>query len=167
MRKTATRSETSAFARALPILDEETSRLASWPLTYGLRIQSDFLKATEAALSGWLQRRREGADAALEAMEKLIACRDPGEAISIHSEWFNGAVGRAALELQAMTQQALALSQWSGNGAPEAARGTAPDAASGAPEWGVRRRERAAGAAASPAAAPEARATAEAVWERR
>src|SRR5579864_9533963 len=91
----------AAQARSLAVDPQNLLSLA-WPLDHLLHLQAELLKAAEPSLNGWLDRRREGTTAVLRAFEKLAACRDFGEALSIQSEWIDGAMKRLDRDVQAL-----------------------------------------------------------------
>jgi hypothetical protein len=109
----------------------------AWPLEHLLQLQAELLKAAEPSLNGWLNRRREGTNAVLQACEKLAACRDFGEALSIQSELIDGAMSRLDLDVQALTEHALTVSQCTVGATRQAAQTTTELATRGA-EWVVR-----------------------------
>jgi hypothetical protein len=122
-----------------PALAADTQSLLSltWPLEHLLQLQAELLKAAEPGLNGWLNRRREGASAVLRACEKLAACRDFGEVLSIQSELIDGAMNRLDLDVQALTEHALTVSQCTVGVTRQAAQTTTQLATRGA-EWVVR-----------------------------
>lgn len=87
------------------------AQMMARPFEIWLRWQADMLKAAEPVTTGWLERRREGTEAALEAIEKLAACRDLSEAASIHSDWLDGAMKRLNSDIEVLTEQAMAMSR--------------------------------------------------------
>jgi hypothetical protein len=97
------------------------------PLQVCLRLQADLLRATEPFSAEWLERRREGVDAALEALEKLTRCTDLAEAASVQRAWFDGTIKRLNSDIEAMTAHVTALS-----GEAVAAARSATQAPSGA-----------------------------------
>jgi hypothetical protein len=109
----------------------------AWPLEHLLQLQAELLKAAEPNLNGWLNRRREGTNALLRACEKLAACRDFGEALSIQSELIDGAMNRLDLDVQAVTEHVRAVSQCTVGVTRQAAQTTTELATRGA-EWVVR-----------------------------
>jgi len=136
-------------AKATPKAERSADAPESWLPDYGpvaemmarpfeiwLRWQADMAKAAEPIAAGWLERRREAATAALEAMEQLAACRpmDFGRAAAIQRDWLDGAMKRWALDMEALTAHAAALSQEAGRYAtrpssPQPAPPPAPRAA--------------------------------------
>jgi hypothetical protein len=70
------------------------AQMMARPFEIWLRWQADMLKAAEPVTTGWLERRRESTEAALEAIEKLAGCRDFSEVASIQSNWLDGAMKR-------------------------------------------------------------------------
>lgn len=93
-----------------PSLDISITRLIGWPVEAWLRCQAGMLKAAEPTATGWIERRREGANAAFSTFEKLAKCSDLQEAVSIHRDWFEGTMRRLDSDLHAFADQAVALS---------------------------------------------------------
>ena len=85
--------------------------MIGWPLDTWLRCQAGMLKATEPIANGWIERRRQGANAAFDAFEKLAACGDIREAASVQREWFEGSMKRLDADLRAFVEHATSLSQ--------------------------------------------------------
>jgi len=92
-------------------LDSSLANMATRPLEIWLRWQADILRAVEPASVAWLERRREGAATALEALEKLARCADLTEAAAVQRDWLDGAVRRLRADVAALTDQTLLLSQ--------------------------------------------------------
>lgn len=92
-------------------LDGPITQMMARPFEMWLRWHNDMLKAVEPVTLGWLERRREGAGAALEALEKMVRCIDLGEAASIQREWVDGAIKRLTSDIATLTEQTMALSQ--------------------------------------------------------
>jgi hypothetical protein len=97
--------------REFLLMDPSLTRMMGWPVEMWLRAQTGMLKAAEPLASGWIERRREAADAALDCFEKLTHCNDLKEAATIQRDWFEGAMRRLDTDLHAIADQALALSQ--------------------------------------------------------
>jgi len=92
-------------------LDGSMTQMMTRPLEICLRWQADLLKAAEPLTADWLERRREGTNAALDALERLARCTDLAEAASIQRDWFDGATKRLNSDIGALTAQAVALSE--------------------------------------------------------
>jgi predicted nucleic acid-binding Zn-ribbon protein len=101
----------NAFPAPFTQADPKTIRLLARPLEQLLQMQSEMLKATEPALTSWMRRQREGLDAAMKALERLTECKDMNEAATIQREWADQQMKRWSTEVQAVTEQAMALSQ--------------------------------------------------------
>jgi phasin protein len=103
----------SAIAPLVEILrlDGSVTQMMARPFEIWLRWHNDLLKAVEPVTVSWLERRRESAGAALEALEKLVRCTDLGEAASIQRDWIDGAVKRLNSDIAALTEQTMAFSQ--------------------------------------------------------
>lgn len=92
------------------------TQMMARPFEIWLRWQADMVKAAEPVTAGWLERRREAAAAALEAVEQLASCSptDLGRAAAIQREWLDGAMKRWNLDMEALTAHAAALAQEAG-----------------------------------------------------
>jgi hypothetical protein len=112
----------------------------TWPLEQLLQFQVELFKVADPGLTDWLNRRREGTSAVLKTLERLAGCRDLGEAMSIHSNWIDGAIKRFDLDTQAIVEQALAVSQCATGATREVAQTTTELATRGA-EWVIRKAE--------------------------
>jgi hypothetical protein len=93
-----------------PSLNGSITRIIGWPVEAWLRCQEGVLKATEPAATGWIERRREGANAVFSTFEKLARCGDLQEAVSIQRDWLEGTMRRLDSDLHALADQAVALS---------------------------------------------------------
>lgn len=86
-------------------------QLVARPFEFWLRCQHDVLTAVEPAAKGWLERRREGAEAMLEAIEKLASCGDLSDVASVQRQWLEGAMKRLESDFRALGEQAVVFSQ--------------------------------------------------------
>lgn len=91
-------------------LDPSITRMIGWPVEAWLRCQEGVLKASEPAAMGWIERRREGVNAAFSTFEKLAKCSDLQEAATIQRDWLEGTMRRLDSDLHALADQAVALS---------------------------------------------------------
>lgn len=98
-------------AAAIPFGDESVTRVVTWPIEAWLRCQAGILKAAQPVTAGWIERRREGATAALETFERLVLCKDWEEAASIQRNWIEESMKRLDSDLHAFSDQALAIAQ--------------------------------------------------------
>jgi len=108
-RKTETaggRPETESAVSGMSI-----DAMIGWPMDAWLRCQAGMLKATEPLANGWIERRRQGTNAAFDAFEKLAACSDIGQAASVQRAWFEGSMKRLDADLRAFVEHATSLSQ--------------------------------------------------------
>jgi hypothetical protein len=92
-------------------LDGSITQMMTRPIEIWLRWHHDLLKAVEPATMGWLERRRQSAGAAFEALEKLVRCTDLGEAASIERDWIDGAIKRFNSDIAAAAERTVTLSQ--------------------------------------------------------
>jgi hypothetical protein len=109
----------------------------AWPLEHWLQFQADLFRAAQPALLGWVDRRCEGSEAALQAFAGLATCQDLGQAMSIQSEWLSASMKRLESDLQAAAEQALAVGQCTTGATQRAAQTTRDEARLGA-SWIVR-----------------------------
>lgn len=147
--------------------DAEGVLSLAWPLEHWLQFQADLFRATEPTLLGWIERRAEGTGAVLRSLNRLAACQDIGDVVAIQSEWLTGFMERLDRDIQAVAEQALAVSQCASGATQQAAQVTTGVAAHGA-EWVVRRTE---AATPSPSNGPNLEGTStpvtEALWQSR
>lgn len=121
--------------------------------------------AAGVSIIDWLRRRREGTDAAFDAFERLIACRDWAEAASIHQEWLSRAMQRLGSDIEAVTDQVLVVSREAANLAQAAAQ-TSTGATTESAAWAVQKSAEAADASPQAAGRMQAAKPAEALAER-
>jgi Phasin protein len=81
------------------------------PIEAWFQAQAEFAAAAEPLVRGWLDRRAEAARGLMDSYARLAACRDLGEASSIHAEWFEGAMRRLGADLQALAEHSRATAQ--------------------------------------------------------
>jgi len=94
------------FAPTMPMM-----QLMTRPFEFWLRCQHDVLTAVEPVAMGWLERRREAAQALLETIEKMASCGNLGEVASVQREWLDGAMKRLESDIQALGEHAKVISQ--------------------------------------------------------
>jgi hypothetical protein len=94
----------------VPAFEESITRLMGWPIDTWLRCQASLLEAATPATTGWVERRREAAHAALDTFERLSKCNDLQQAASIHREWLEGTMRRLDSDLHALADHAVAVS---------------------------------------------------------
>jgi len=83
--------------------DVSVIEMIARPLQICLRLQADLIKAAQPLTADWLERRREGTDAALEVLEKLMRCTDLAEATAIQRDWFDATIRRLNSDIGALT----------------------------------------------------------------
>ena len=116
-----------ALAREAPVFDERVTQMFGWPMEVWLRCQSGLLDVAQPAAAGWIERRRDAANAAIDTFEKLSRCSDLQEAASIHRAWFEGTMKQIDSELHAFADHAVALSREAMSATRYAARPAAGD----------------------------------------
>jgi hypothetical protein len=87
--------------------NNQAMRMSLWPIQLWLQWQTGMLKAAEQVTGEWMVRRREGAEAALHAVERLTACQDPKDAPAIQSEWIEQETKRLESDWRALGTPAL------------------------------------------------------------
>lgn len=87
------------------------AEMIGWPIEAWLRCQAAAIDAAQPVAAGWIERRREGATAALDTFARLAQCSDLQEAAAIHREWLEGTMRRLDADLHAMADHAVAVSQ--------------------------------------------------------
>ncbi len=117
-------------------MDPGMLRMMTWPTEYWLRLQGDLLRATGPAISTWLDRRRDGTTAALDTLERLVACHDLTEAASVQQEWIEGAVSRLESDFRALTDNVQVVTRETTKAAQHAAQSVPV-----ATQWKVRQSE--------------------------
>ena len=84
--------------------------MIGWPIDAWLRCQVAVINAAQPVAAGWIERRREGATAALDTFARLASCSDLQEAASIHREWLEGTMRRLDADFHAIADHAVAVS---------------------------------------------------------
>ncbi len=107
-RKTA--STTTNPPGDMPAFDAWIAAMIGWPIEAWLRCQAGLLDAAMPVANGWIERRREGANAAFDTFERLARCGDLQEAASIQRDWLEGSVKRLNADLHAIADHAVAVS---------------------------------------------------------
>lgn len=110
----------------------------TWPIEQWLQLQAELFRATAPSLTDWINRRFEGFNAALRATERLAACRDMSEALSVHAEWLEGAIRRLDFDGRSIIQQALTVLQCAAGATRQIAQ-TTTDISARSAEWMVQR----------------------------
>src|SRR2546427_12278733 len=59
-----------------------------------LATQLHVLDSVDALTQAWLDRSREGVDAARAAMQQMVASKDAGDMLRVQQQWFSGALRR-------------------------------------------------------------------------
>jgi len=115
----------------VPVTDMQNPLSLVWPIDHWLQWQAELLKLAAPSLNGFLSRRGEALSAAMRTAEKLVACRDLDAALSIQSEWAEGALKRLELDIEAAAEHAIALSHCAADATRRAAQTTSEVATSG------------------------------------
>ena len=110
---------------AVPFGDESVARIVSGPFEAWLRCQAGILRAAQPATAGWIERRRAGATAMLDAIERLALCKDWEEAAAIHRRWIEDSMKRFDIELHAFSDHALAIAEETMSATRDAAHSSA------------------------------------------
>lgn len=96
---------TADIFSAFPAFNGSTARLMLWPLQTWLQLQSDALNTVAPAAAEWMNRRREGTAAAIEAIERLSKSKDVQEAAKVQSDWMKEETKRLEADVRAVTDQ--------------------------------------------------------------
>jgi hypothetical protein len=98
------------FARGSPFSDLPPTRMFVWPLEMMLRFNASIANAVQESTVTWAQRRQEATRNAAETFERLIRCRDLGEAVSIQQEWIENNIRRLDNDFGVIAEQSASLS---------------------------------------------------------
>src|SRR5579883_1688588 len=79
--------ESLAGSDFLPGFNGAAMQWALWPMQFWLQWQANMLKAVAPTTAEWMERRRQGTEAALHALDRLCACHSAAEASKVQSEW--------------------------------------------------------------------------------
>ncbi|MGB8274066.1 MAG: hypothetical protein WCF16_02220 [Alphaproteobacteria bacterium] len=74
-----------------------------------LRAQAEILNGIEAMMSDWVKRRRQGNDAAIQAVEKMCACKDVNDMLVAYCDWLGGSVRRLSEDTAALSEKCVSL----------------------------------------------------------
>ena len=119
--------------------DGRTVHAMVWPMEFWLRYETDMLKALEPLAANWLQRRREGLEAAVQAFERIAGASTLAEAAAERHAWIDSTMQRLAEDLKEMSGPAMVWSERAVAAVREASHVSAE-----ASRWNVRRDEKAA-----------------------
>lgn len=93
-----------------PGFEQVPGRLFVWPFEIMLRFQAHVVSSIRESTESWMERRQQAADGAIEALERLMQCRDIGEAITIQQEWLEETFQRASEDIDTFAKQGAAIS---------------------------------------------------------
>ncbi|HXR86262.1 MAG TPA: phasin family protein [Stellaceae bacterium] len=113
-------------------MDQPTARLFAWPLEMMLRFNANVANAIQENTVSWAQRRQQAAEDAVETFERLVHCRDIGEAVSIQQEWVENNIRRLDEDFGALAHQGATLSRRAASTARDAVGKSANVARAGA-----------------------------------
>jgi hypothetical protein len=91
---------------AFPTFNGTATRLMLWPLETWLQLQLEALSVVAPAAADWMERRREGAAAAIDAIERLSASKDAQEAAKVQSDWMTAETQRLEADVRAAADHA-------------------------------------------------------------
>lgn len=121
------------FAReSLLSFDQPSARMFAWPLEMMLRFNASVANAIQESTVNWAQRRQEAAEDAVETFERLVHCRDLGEAVSIQQEWVENNIRRLDEDFGALAHQGANLSHRAASSARDAVGKSSEAARAGA-----------------------------------
>jgi hypothetical protein len=94
----------SAFTETSAAPQIAARQIDSW-----LKAQAEVLNGLETISDEWLKRRREGNEAAIEAVEKMCGCKDVNDMLVVYFDWLGGSVRRLTEDASAMTERCVSL----------------------------------------------------------
>lgn len=100
----------------------QAMRVALWPMELWLQWQAYMLKAAAPVTAEWLARRREGAESAAEALQRLCACEDAEGAAKIQNDWISDETKRLESDLRCLGGSALIWPRETVKAAPQTRR---------------------------------------------
>jgi|GEM_PF-2957912 hypothetical protein len=103
--------ESLAGSDFLPGFNGAAMQWALWPMQFWLQWQANMLKAVAPTTAEWMERRRQGTEAALHALDRLCACHSAAEASKVQSEWLKDEAKRLETDMRAFGNSALRLSE--------------------------------------------------------
>lgn len=82
-------------------------RMALWPAELWLQWQADMLKAAAPMAAEWMNRRRDGTQAALQAIHQLCACDSANDMVRVQKEWMAEEAKRLESDFRSLTSANL------------------------------------------------------------
>ncbi|HEY3917663.1 MAG TPA: hypothetical protein VGL83_07705 [Stellaceae bacterium] len=76
-----------------------------------LRFQANVANAFQESTLGWVQRRQEAAEDAIETFDRLMRSRDIGEAVAIQQEWLEGLIRRLDEDFSGLASESANMSR--------------------------------------------------------
>jgi hypothetical protein len=103
-------------------------RLFALPVEIMLQFQTNVASAIQASSVGWLQRRQQAMEDALNTFDRLIRSRDIGEALAIQQQWFNNNIRRLGGAYEALAGRTATASREAVSSARESVNASHADA---------------------------------------
>lgn len=95
------KAKAKADTRAKGQSDQEKARDA----------MQDYSITMQRFTKNWFERRHEGANAALQASRRMLAARNPAEAIAQYQDWLRGAMEHTMADAKALQDQIANMAQ--------------------------------------------------------
>jgi hypothetical protein len=86
-----------------------------------LGAQADLLASTEAMMTDWLRRRREGIEASRRTVQEMSKCSDPADMLRVQQDWLSGVLKRVTEDLGMLNDSVASLSRSTTTSLEEAA----------------------------------------------
>jgi len=101
---------TDAFNPSVGFAETAPLRSAmAQPVLAMLNAQANMFATLNHTAANWVTRRREEAESARDAVEKLANCRDANEFMSAYGDWMQGTMQRLSDDLAMLGEHAQAL----------------------------------------------------------
>ncbi len=95
-----------AFNQSTALREAWANPTAAW-----LRMQTDLIEDFGDLMEGWIDRRRQGVEAARETVEKMGQADDMGQVLQLYSDWTNGFLGRIQEDTRAVGEKSSQMMQ--------------------------------------------------------
>lgn len=89
--------------------DNRGAELFTRPIEMILEFNVGLINTFQSATASWMRRRQEAARDIIESFEKLIHCRDIGEAMTVQREWVERSIHRLDEDLNPLANHTETL----------------------------------------------------------
>ena len=93
----------------LPIAMTDVSEALREQSSAWFNAQIAFADATQRMMATWAKCRQEDAQAALQAFQRVVACRDGGNVAAAYNDWLTGNMDRIKVEFSDAREEGLRL----------------------------------------------------------